>query len=373
MFNTFSINAAKHGVPSTLIELGAGLGLPSIVASRLGVKHIITTDLPIALPMLNYNIQKNTTNNNNDAVNGSKSPPPMSPLKLLCPLGHSMTDTITDSDEYMCSVCENDIDEEAGISRCTRCNFDVCHQSCLAKIETNQLSDLPMWFRVQLEYQIAALHNNALNSIDLSTDSTLFHLRSCDWSQEDDRKNILQKFLSFEAVSSCYSSVCIIGADITYNMNSVAKLFSFLNFLIAELLQTGSSAESTITTGGGSSGSSTRVVRLMLVHQVRSYDTSQLFLNELHFRNQSKWSIRCTRSLLDISQDAISTNTTRQNIDSDISSSSTHSGTMDSAAVELIRVNGEYHQNGSGEVYKGFQSLIDDGVYLFDMHVQLCL
>ena len=77
-----------------------------------------------------------------------------------------MVDAVAESDEYICSVCENDIDEESGISRCTRCNFDVCHQSCLTKIESKQLHDLPMWFRIQLEYEMAAVNTHDLNSID---------------------------------------------------------------------------------------------------------------------------------------------------------------------------------------------------------------
>ncbi|ETN72809.1 hypothetical protein NECAME_04416 [Necator americanus] len=42
-----------------VLELGAGTGLPSIVAAKLFARHVTATDQPIALPLLSKNIKSN--------------------------------------------------------------------------------------------------------------------------------------------------------------------------------------------------------------------------------------------------------------------------------------------------------------------------
>ncbi|KAK6740191.1 hypothetical protein RB195_008577 [Necator americanus] len=42
-----------------VLELGAGTGLPSIVAAKLFARHVTATDQPMALPLLNKNIKSN--------------------------------------------------------------------------------------------------------------------------------------------------------------------------------------------------------------------------------------------------------------------------------------------------------------------------
>ena len=44
----------------SVLELGAGLGVPSIVASLDGASSVLATDIPSAVPLLRKNIRRNT-------------------------------------------------------------------------------------------------------------------------------------------------------------------------------------------------------------------------------------------------------------------------------------------------------------------------
>ncbi|VDM28148.1 unnamed protein product [Toxocara canis] len=47
----------------SVLELGAGLGLPSIVACDLGARYVAATDQPLAVPLLAENIRRNSRSN----------------------------------------------------------------------------------------------------------------------------------------------------------------------------------------------------------------------------------------------------------------------------------------------------------------------
>ena len=399
----------SNGKPHIFLELGAGLGLPSLVSSRLKVNHVIVSDLPIALPMIYHNLRKN--------FNEINPPTEMSVTKTMnftCPLGHKMTETVIDAyeeGEYMCSICEDDISEPL-LSRCGLCNFDICHKTCLKSIKNGNLSKLPLWFRAHLEYQnILSTLPDSLHSpcIHLSLNSTnpttnhLEHLRHvhlmpCDWLIEKDRKNIIQKIYSITPETSASATVYIVGADITYNMKSVERLFKCLRPLLLELLVPSPLHQK------GENNNHNYTIRLLLVHQVRSYDTTNLFLEELHFQQlqqQLKFNIQCRRVLLDVSQDSIgvdetgtamsplslptsqppnqksgqygnSNSTVTMIFEKDKDSTKYHLTNLESPNKTLAKD----QQSGDGSsinknVYE-FQLLEDNGVYLFDLTFSLC-
>uniref|UniRef100_F1L941 Protein FAM119A n=1 Tax=Ascaris suum TaxID=6253 RepID=F1L941_ASCSU len=50
-------------VGRSVLELGAGLGLPSIVAAELGARSVDATDQPLAIPLLAENVKRNSPSN----------------------------------------------------------------------------------------------------------------------------------------------------------------------------------------------------------------------------------------------------------------------------------------------------------------------
>ena len=268
-------------VPDCLLELGAGTGLPSIVAHKLGVPHVISTDLPRAMPLLFHNLADNVT------LNSPRVKVETSDVPLCCPSGHLLQDEPVHSDEFMCSVCDEDIEKDAIVRRCRCCNFDLCHDHCLAAISSGNLDDLPLWFQTELKFR------QEFGLVDMNSFQHEFpgipnarsvSLCSCDWSSDADRTR-LQSAIQNKPISSIF----IVGADLSYSPQSVDALMSLLPKLTADLR------------GGSGGGSSAGLieVRVLLMHQVRSITTSKRLLRALA---ATGW--RLERRLLEVSADS---------------------------------------------------------------------
>ncbi len=150
---------------ATVLELGAGTGLTSIVAGHLGARHVCVTDLPCAMPLLRRNLSSNfgaptsltplsssslpapaltasATSNDSSDVSGMCRP--------TCGDGHGLLREPAECEDYMCETCGSEIEEGADKLGCRVCDFDICGL-CGDKAEQGQWSSLPGWYQLQCE------------------------------------------------------------------------------------------------------------------------------------------------------------------------------------------------------------------------------
>eukprot|EP01036_Dinobryon_divergens_P051575 gene51575-69016_t len=131
-----------------IVELGAGTGLVSIVAARLGASTVVVTDLPHAIPLLRHNINQNFTN---ESKNISDSPVNSNEIYIAtCTSNHPLQRQLADCEGYMCNICDDEIDEDAALYRCMECNFDIC-STCNQTVTSGQHTELPTWYRLLIQ------------------------------------------------------------------------------------------------------------------------------------------------------------------------------------------------------------------------------
>jgi len=335
-----SIHLARHlesifqdpsSVPDCVLELGAGTGLPSIVAHKLGCPHVISTDLPRAMPLLYHNLVENITSNNAPRVKGEA---PDDDVQLCCPSGHLLQDEqVSSSDEFMCSVCDEDIEMNALVRRCQCCNFDLCHDHCLAAISSGNVDDLPLWFQIDFKFRREFGHSDDINSFQHvfpgipSTRSV--SLLSCDWTSDTDRAR-LQSAIQSKLSCSSSGKILIIGADISYSSLSVDALMMLLPKLASDLRNCGSSMHS-------------YQVRILLMHQVRSRATTKRLLNAL---KATDW--RIGRRLIEVSTDS-------------------RAGDSAVDSHEEKEDEQEEEEDGSATLDVASGEIVDNGIYLIDI------
>lgn len=260
-----------------------GTGLPSIVAHKLGISHVIASDLPRAMPLLYYNLIENIAPNSQHESHSFVMP---TNRDLCCPSGHLLQDEHVFSDEFMCSVCGEDIEENVFVKRCQRCNFDLCHENCLAAISRGGLEDLPLWFQTELRFRsqfgLPDMNTYHHEFPDVSVDSLSrkgsVSLLSFDWMNDASRIQ-LQRTIQSKACSSVF----IVGADISYSPQSVDIIMSMLPKLVSDMRMSGVQ------------------VRILLMHQVRSMLTTSKLLHALAAAN---W--RIERRLIEVSSNTSS-------------------------------------------------------------------
>ena len=123
-----------------IIEVGSGTGLVSIACSFIGARLTVCSDLEHAMPLLHHNVVVNLENSNALSFLGKiykskdfRAAEKDFKLKSaeislpLCPSGHSLLQEYTVSDEYVCNLCNDEIDEDEIVQKCGLCNFDICH------------------------------------------------------------------------------------------------------------------------------------------------------------------------------------------------------------------------------------------------------
>ena len=147
-----------------ILELGAGTGLISLVLANIGANLVVCTDLPHALPLLKHNAKYNLGNKEFNLLlseNLSSNSDSIGFKSLTCTSGHILSQSITESDEYMCNICEEDIPDNSIIFRCYECNFDVCNQCHIKVVSGMNFESLPHWYRIHCQDH----HHNPNNVI----------------------------------------------------------------------------------------------------------------------------------------------------------------------------------------------------------------
>ena len=144
---------------SVVLEMGAGAGLASLVALRLGARAVVATDLPRALPLLVHNVKAN----GGMAEDGASMPLATAGQRARthprCPGGHALSAGEALSEDHVCNVCGLEdalgagIEKGAPVHSCRLCDFDVCGR-CFGQAAAGKWKDLPGWFALQSEGEV---------------------------------------------------------------------------------------------------------------------------------------------------------------------------------------------------------------------------
>ena len=130
---------------AVVLELGAGAGLASLAAARLGARAVLATDLPEALPLLIHNLERNGARVLKACARA--------PGGVCCPSGHALKASLAATEDHMCNVCGLEDALAAGIEQgdpvhaCRQCDFDVCGR-CADRAVAGEWSALPGWWKL---------------------------------------------------------------------------------------------------------------------------------------------------------------------------------------------------------------------------------
>lgn len=133
---------------AVVLELGAGAGLSSLVAAKLGARAILATDLPRALPLLIHNLERNGCVEEDEC--------PRTAGGVCCPSGHPLKRIVAKTEDHVCNVCGladplgAGIEQGAFVHICRTCDFDVCGR-CNTSAAGGEWGMLPGWFALQCE------------------------------------------------------------------------------------------------------------------------------------------------------------------------------------------------------------------------------
>ena len=136
------------------LEMGAGAGLASLAAARLGARAVLATDLPRALPLTVHNLEKN------GAV--ALAACPRAKGGVRCPGGHRLKRSVAKTEDHLCNVCGladplgGGIDKGSIVHCCRPCDFDVCG-GCADNAAAGKWSALPGWFQLQCEGRVEGI------------------------------------------------------------------------------------------------------------------------------------------------------------------------------------------------------------------------
>jgi predicted nicotinamide N-methyase len=175
--------AHRLAAGAVVIEIGAGTGLVSCVAAKLGAQIVAVTDLPQAMSLLKHNlctnfgppVQAAVEEAAEEATESTHSASTHSapPHAVQCPAGHPLIEGVAEDEDMVCNVCgEEDYAHDTvatgpgqAVFSCRACDFDICTK-CFeiggVGSQAKAWKALPLWFRCQCEEQAASAAGGAL-------------------------------------------------------------------------------------------------------------------------------------------------------------------------------------------------------------------
>lgn len=211
-----------------VIELGAGTGLLSILTSLLGARLTVCTDLKVALPLILHNAQINLSKNHILYHPGVESAGTQGGSTGKCLKGHNVTMTLTESDEYICNVCEEELPEAAELFSCRECNFDFCHDCNQKIVDSSRHFELPTWLQCQLDATTPS--SLSLTDNDNNTNNLLV-ITQFNWNDFTQYGDIW-KDLEAKSLLVTDSLSLILASDVTYNLHAVQLFFFVMDSLV---------------------------------------------------------------------------------------------------------------------------------------------
>ena len=236
----------------------------SLVISKCGARRVISTDMQHAMPLLRYNISLNDQRDTSpDATE------PACPYTLTCPSGHNLAESPAECEDFMCNICDFDIDEGDSMWRCPECNFDVC-ETCATRVHSQDMSTLPTWYRVHLQEmrRVAMETGGVLTGGDKKSTIQAYPY---DWSETSCLFG-LSSLLQGEGGEEGGRKV-IVASDVTYNRMAV-ELFFIAVAQVTNMFH----AMSTLVESNSETSPSVDVIFL---HHTREADTELLMLQHV--------------------------------------------------------------------------------------------
>ena len=293
-----------------VLELGAGTGLVSLVAARLGAAGVAATDLAHGMDLLKHNAVRNLpladeAEPEPEPAAGSPSGAACCCCCCCCPEGHALGSRAAECEDYICNVCDSDIDEGGMLWSCAeeQCEgFDLCG-NCEGQARVGEWGSLPTWFKVQAQahqarggtvakaagkttasaaHTIPYAREPAVPEAQLDDEQGEFDDASSDEEgdgskQPDDAGVLLVEELDWSdegGVARMFNSLAkaglsrprlVLGADLSYDRDTIVLLVATI---------------SRIRSASGGAGS-TPPVAMLLVHDKRSPATTAFLLEEL--------------------------------------------------------------------------------------------
>ena len=285
-----------------VVELGAGTGLVSLVAARLGAAGVAATDLAHGMDLLKHNVGRNLLDTGGKPELGAAAAGGNSEATACCcPEGHALLSRAAECEDYICNVCDSDIDEGGTLWSCTkeRCDgFDLCG-NCERKARSCAWAGLPTWFKVQSQvHQARSTAARVTGETDARTMHAFLYERRFRGTEEEGEESTMGTLLVEEldwsdesAVTRLYGSLAkaglpnqlqacgmlVLGADLSYDRDTIVLLVH----TISRLKLSDQDATKAAAATEGSTGGNKPVRSMLLVHDKRNAATTEFLLEQL--------------------------------------------------------------------------------------------
>jgi len=146
---------------------------------------------------------------------------------VLCPDRHELASHPADCEDYICNVCDEDIEEGEAVWACRLCDFDVCSH-CAEKAKLQAWDGLPMWYRISCE---SGMKTKAGGLWDDGLHPPLL-VHALDFSDLDGCRSLM---VSLEAHGIPAVLDLIVATTVTYSVEGVDLLISQLKRIHNEM------------------------------------------------------------------------------------------------------------------------------------------